>query len=441
MKQTVFRIAGVQHRPAADIDKAIADGLAKGSKLQLVPEPANRFDPSAIAVMHFGVKIGYVPKIAQKDVQGATTAVMSEFNPDDPPWERFSAIADVPSDGESTPAQDAALEIVAAPYSLEGIGATEAARRHRDDLLAKAQHTAGIEDADAARAAAALMADMARFTRTIEETREAVKRPLLEAGRKIDATAKDLVAQVEAESKRLGTLLGGYQAAQRRLEEDARRRAYQEQERIRREAEDKERRIREEAEAKRRLLNEERNRMVAEIDPATLGGEYADLTDEQFAAHLASVRESLKARKAAEEAAKRAKSDRTRIEAERKAEEARKIEENRRREAEELAEKARKEREAAEARAEQERFERAALESAKEAEMVTAPANKLAGVAVGAEIKFEVTDVVALYEAAPYLVKLEPNKAAIKSALKQLPEGKVLPGVKHWKEAKTSIRL
>ena len=336
------------------------------------------------------------------------------------------------------------LEIVAAPYSLEGIGATEAARRHRDDLLAKAQHTAGIEDADAAKAAAALMADMARFTRTIEETREAVKRPLLEAGRKIDATAKDLVAQVEAESKRLGTLLGGYQAAQRRLEEDARRRAYQEQERIRREAEDKERRIREEAEAKRRLLNEERNRMVAEIDPATLGGEYADLTDEQFAAHLASVRESLKARKAAEEAAKRAKSDRARILAEQKAAEARKIEENRRREAEELAEKARKarkEREAAEAKAEQERFERAALESAKAAEMVTAPANKLAGVAVGPEIKFEVTDVVALYEAAPYLVKLEPNKAAIKAALKQLREGQSLPGVRHWKEAKTSVRL
>lgn len=439
MKQTVFRIAGVQHRPAADIEKAISDGLAKGSKLQLVPEPTNQFDRGAIAVMHYGVKLGYVPKIAQKEIAGATTATLDEFNPDDPPWERFTAIADAPE--SPLVVAQSELEIVAAPYPLDGIGATEAARRHRDELLSRAQSTAGITNADDAKYAAAIMADMARFTRTIEETREAVKRPLLEAGRKIDATAKDLVAQVEAESKRLGALVGGYQAAQRKLEEEARRRAYEEQERIRRELEDRERRIREEAEAKRRKLNEDRNRLVAEIDPGTMGGDYADMTEEQFSEHLAGLRKALEARKAAEEAAKLAKTDRARILAEQKAAESLKIEENRRREAEELAEKARKEREAAEAKAEQERFERAALESAKAAQAVAAPENKLVGIAVGADLKFEVTDITALYEAAPYLVKLEPNKAAIKAALKQLREGQSLPGVRHWKEAKTSVRL
>jgi dTMP kinase len=65
---------------------------------------------------------------------------------------------------------------------------------------------------------------------------------------------------------------------------------------------------------------------------------------------------------------------------------------------------------------------------------------KPAGVATREEIKFEVTDIIALYEAAAYLVSLEPNTAAIKAALKALTNGQHLPGVRHWKEALTVVR-
>lgn len=65
---------------------------------------------------------------------------------------------------------------------------------------------------------------------------------------------------------------------------------------------------------------------------------------------------------------------------------------------------------------------------------------KPAGLATREEICFEVTDLTALYEAAPYLVSLHPNTAAIKSALKGLSGAQTLPGVRHWKEQKAIVR-
>lgn len=65
---------------------------------------------------------------------------------------------------------------------------------------------------------------------------------------------------------------------------------------------------------------------------------------------------------------------------------------------------------------------------------------KPTGIATRSEVKFEVTDVLALYEANAAFVILTPNNAAIKAALKQLPEGQSLPGVRHWKEAAVTVR-
>lgn len=45
-----------------------------------------------------------------------------------------------------------------------------------------------------------------------------------------------------------------------------------------------------------------------------------------------------------------------------------------------------------------------------------------------------------LAKAAPYLVTMTENVAALKSALKGLQPGKNLPGVKHWTEAVTITR-
>lgn len=65
---------------------------------------------------------------------------------------------------------------------------------------------------------------------------------------------------------------------------------------------------------------------------------------------------------------------------------------------------------------------------------------KPAGIATRSEVKFEVTDIVALYEANAAFVLLSPNNAALKAALKQLPEGQTLPGVRHWREAAVTVR-
>lgn len=62
------------------------------------------------------------------------------------------------------------------------------------------------------------------------------------------------------------------------------------------------------------------------------------------------------------------------------------------------------------------------------------------GLATRTDPKFEITDIVKLYEAAPFLVTLSPNNAAIKSAIKGLTNGQSLPGVRHWFEAKTIVR-
>jgi len=67
-------------------------------------------------------------------------------------------------------------------------------------------------------------------------------------------------------------------------------------------------------------------------------------------------------------------------------------------------------------------------------------AAKPEGIATRTEIQFEVEDIVALYEAAPYLVKLEPNTKAIKAALKQLRSDQRLPGIRHWKQAVSIVR-
>lgn len=74
-----------------------------------------------------------------------------------------------------------------------------------------------------------------------------------------------------------------------------------------------------------------------------------------------------------------------------------------------------------------------AIVATRTAAVLVAP--KVQGVATRKEVRFDVQDVVALYEAAPYLVTLVPNVAAIKSALKGLQGEQTLPGVRHWIDA------
>jgi hypothetical protein len=82
--------------------------------------------------------------------------------------------------------------------------------------------------------------------------------------------------------------------------------------------------------------------------------------------------------------------------------------------------------------------EAAAVVAAQGAAMTTAP--KPNGIATRLEVCYEITNIVALYEAAPYLVKLEPNVSALKSALKGLRGNEQLPGIRSWWEAKSFVR-
>ena len=60
---------------------------------------------------------------------------------------------------------------------------------------------------------------------------------MLDLGKRIDALATDLTADIEAEARRIGRLIGAWNAEQERIADEARRRAEEEARRVREEAE------------------------------------------------------------------------------------------------------------------------------------------------------------------------------------------------------------
>jgi hypothetical protein len=119
---------------------------------------------------------------------------------------------------------------------------TPAAFEARRVALAKASEVTTISSVSDLDAAAAALTTLKSLTRAVEDSRKDVKAPVLEVGRRIDAVAKDYLAEPEAEAKRLSTLVGAYQEAARR----------------------KAQREREEAEAAQRAAIEEMQRKHAE---------------------------------------------------------------------------------------------------------------------------------------------------------------------------------
>lgn len=101
-------------------------------------------------------------------------------------------------------------------------------------------------------------------------------------------------------------------------------------------------------------------------------------------------------------------------------------------------EKAQAERKAAEAQQRRIDEEAARLVAVQAAVTTTAP--KPEGVSTRVELCYEVTDIVSLYESAPYLVRMEVNGAALKQALKNLRADQHLPGVRHWTETRSIVR-
>ena len=219
---------------------------------------------------------------------------------------------------------------------------------------------------------------------------------MLQRGKDIDTLADTLSGQVEAEEKRIGGMVAGWNAEQKRLAEEERQRKWEAEQAVIRESA----RIQREAEAKAHAEQAERDRVARE--------EQARLEAKANAA------KSAKAKEAAAVALREAQERKAREDAEAAD---RKVAEDKARD------------EAA--------FQAEAKATA--ARLAVIPATT-AGVATRQEVCFEVEDITKLYEAAPYLVKLEPNTTALKAALKSLAPGQHLPGVRHWMEARSSVR-
>lgn len=254
------------------------------------------------------------------------------------------------------------------------ISSTEEARQARDSLLVATATVVVVNNTEQATVAANVLKDLKALTRSVEASRVAVKAPILEQGKKIDALAKELTNRLELEGNRISQLLGGYQAEQNRIAEEAKRKAWEEEDRIRRYAA----KAQAEAEAK------------AQAEADALALKEARARSESKAAEYAALAKV-------------------------------------------------KEEQAAKAQAQRDYEAEQAIIATRLAAAAQAPV-KQAGVSTRKEMRFEVTDITTLYEAAPYLVVLTPNAAAIKQALKGLTGSQKLPGVKHWEEAVTIVR-
>ena len=98
-----FYIAGVQFHEL----KRIINALEEGDLLTLVPEPTNKFDPNAVAIVAGDVMCGYVPKkfsaeisaLIEVDGVDNLTCEIVELNPSAKPWEQCKVEITSTSDG------------------------------------------------------------------------------------------------------------------------------------------------------------------------------------------------------------------------------------------------------------------------------------------------------------------------------------------------------
>jgi hypothetical protein len=125
------------------------------------------------------------------------------------------------------------------------------ANERRATALSAARAITSVSDAFDAETAADALRTVSDLAKQVEAARAVVKAPVLELGKKIDSTAKDFSADLEAEKVRLSRLLGEFQAVERAKAEEVQRAAA--------------------AEARR--LAEEAARAAADVEFATNGAE------------------------------------------------------------------------------------------------------------------------------------------------------------------------
>ena len=295
------------------------------------------------------------------------------------------------------------------------ITVTATATERRDELLAKANAIGQIYNPETAAAAADTLKELKSFARTIDASRADVKGPVLALAKKIDETARVLTIEVEAKANEIGNSLATYQQEQNRIAEELRRKAYEETERLRREAAAKEREAAEAAAKEARIAAEATAAAKAAADKAH--------QERMQAEWVAANARTEKERRAAAEQVAVARAAQEKAEADQLKADAEAHETTQRLEAE--------------AATREQGFVQAVVYV--HAAAATAAPAKQAGIATSFDIKFEVTDIVALYEAQAAFVILSPNNAAIKAAIKGNPN-LTIPGIRHWKTVKSIVR-
>tara|TARA_R110000772_G_scaffold83288_9_gene176146 strand:+ start:4135 stop:4845 length:711 start_codon:yes stop_codon:yes gene_type:complete len=121
---------------------------------------------------------------------------------------------------------------------LEGVEvySTMEAQEVRGELIRAASVIVSVVDPLTAEIAAGTMKTIKRSLKEVEEARKHVKEEPLGLCRKIDTIAKDFSLDLLDEVKRIGLLLGAYQAAERKKAEKARRQAEEAARKAQREA-------------------------------------------------------------------------------------------------------------------------------------------------------------------------------------------------------------
>lgn len=165
------------------------------------------------------------------------------------------------------------------------IGINPSAFAARDEAIAAASWVAVVKNQAQASAGIEALKMLKSVAKGVETSRVSVKAPILELGKKIDATAKEFVAEIDAEINRITALVTTFEVEQRKAAaEEARKR--QEEER-RRQVEEAARlaeiRRQQEAAAKAELLAKtEREREIAEAQ--RIAAEQAVATERAAAA-------------------------------------------------------------------------------------------------------------------------------------------------------------
>ena len=118
------------------------------------------------------------------------------------------------------------------------------AREQRDALLTEAAEITAVANNFDQESAAEVLARLQEMARGVERARKAVKDPVLEVGRRIDAIAGEFSGPIEAEADRIGRLIGAYRTS---LQAEVARKEREERE-------------------KRQQLIEEANRAKAKLD-------------------------------------------------------------------------------------------------------------------------------------------------------------------------------